>query len=97
MYVMAMRLELRFPSAQSLKEKRSLLRPLLDSGRHRFPVAMAEVDHQDSWQRAAVGVAAVSSTATKAAQVLDDVERFAWTLPDVEILDADREWVEMDR
>lgn len=97
MYVMAMRLELRFPAAQSLKEKRSLLRPLLDGGRHRFPVAMAEVGHQDSWQRAAVGVAAVSSTATKAAQVLDDVERFAWTLPDLEILDAEREWVEMDR
>ena len=96
MYVIGMRLELRFPGVQSLKEKRSLLRPVLDGGRHRFPVAMAEVDHQDSWQRAAVGVAAVSSTATKAAQVLDDVERFVWTMPDLEVLDAERAWVEMD-
>lgn len=92
-----MRLEVRFPAAQSLKAKRALLRPLLDGGRHRFPVAMAEVDHQDSWQRSAVGVASVSSTATKAAQVLDDVERFAWTLPDLEILSADRDWLEVDR
>ena len=96
MHVLGMRLEVRVPSAQSLKQKRAALRPMLDGGRHRFPVAMAEVDHQDSWQLATVGVAAVSATATKTAEIMDDVERFVWSLPDLEILGADREWLEMD-
>ena len=91
-----MRLELRFPHAQSLKAKRSCLRPLLDGGRHRFPVAMAEVDHLDSWQRAAVGVSAVSRSATKVAELIDNVERFVWTLPDLEVLSAERHWMETD-
>ena len=96
MHVLAMRLELRFPQAQSLKSKRAALRPVLEGGRHRFPVAMAEVAHQDSWQRAAVGVSAVSASATKAAQLIDDVERFVWSLPDLEVLSADRHWLEVD-
>lgn len=96
MHVLAMRLELRFPHAQSLKHKRAALRPVLDGGRHRFPVAMAEVDHHDSWQRAAVGVSAVSESATKVAQLIDDVERFVWSLPDLEVLAADRHWLEID-
>lgn len=96
MHVLAMRLELRFPHVRSLKAKRSVLRPVLDGGRHRFPVAMAEVDHHDSWQLAAVGVSAVSESATKAAELIDDVERYVWSLPDLEVLSADRWWLEID-
>jgi uncharacterized protein YlxP (DUF503 family) len=96
MHVLAMRIELRFPSAGSLKAKRACLRPLLDGGRQRFPVAMAEVDHLDSWQRSAVGVSAVSGSATMAAQLIDDVERFVWSMPDLEVLSAERHWLELE-
>lgn len=96
MHVLALRIELRLPGAQSLKEKRATLRPILDGARHRFPVSLAEVDRQDSWQRATLGVSAVSSSATKVAQMIDDVERFVWSFPDIEILDSDRHWLELD-
>lgn len=96
MHVLAMRVELRFPAAQSLKAKRALLRPIVDGARHRFNVALAEVDHQDIWQRSAVGVSVVSATATTAAQLMDEVERFVWAHPEVEVLSAEREWMEID-
>lgn len=97
MHVLAMRMELRFPGSRSLKEKRSRLRPILDGGRHRFRVAMSEVDHQDTWQLAAIGVAAVSASPTKLSELVDEVERFVWSFPDVEVLDATRDWLELDR
>ena len=70
----------------SLKEKRSVLRPILEGCRRRFAVAAAEVDHQDLWQRAELGMAAVSSIALgHAGEVLDAVERFVWSFPEVEV------------
>lgn len=94
MHVLATRFELRFPACRSLKEKRSLLRPLLEGGRHRFKVSMAEVDHQDVWQRSAVGVAVVSDSPALAEQITDDIERFVWSFPELEVLDASRSWLE---
>ena len=96
MHVLAMQIELRFPAAQSLKAKRALLRPIVDGGRHRFNVALAEVDHQDTWQRSSVGVSIVSASATKADELMDEVERFVWSHPDLEVLSAERQWMEME-
>ena len=64
---------------------------LLSLNRRRFRVAVAEVDHQDRWQRAGLGVAAVSGTAGHIAEVLDEVERFVWSFPEVEVLSSERE------
>ncbi len=96
MHVLALRLDLRFAGVSSLKEKRARLRPLIDGGRHRFPVAMSEVDHQDLWQRAALGIAAVSGSATHVVETIDAVERFVWSFPDVEVLEAERRWLEAE-
>jgi uncharacterized protein YlxP (DUF503 family) len=53
-------LELHIPEAQSLKEKRQILRSLKDRLREKFNVAVAELDHQDVWQRSVVGVVTLS-------------------------------------
>jgi uncharacterized protein YlxP (DUF503 family) len=55
-------LEIRIPYAQSLKERRAVLRKLRDRLRTRFNVAVAELDAQDVWQRATLGVASVSGS-----------------------------------
>jgi len=91
---LAIRFELVFPLARSLKAKRAHLRPIVDGGRHRFPVSMAEVDHQDTWQRCAIGAATVSSSASVAEHTIDDLERFVWARPDVEVVSAERTWLE---
>lgn len=55
-------IELVFPGARSLKDKRHDLRSVVDRIRKRHNVSVAEVEHQDLWQRAGLAVAAVSSS-----------------------------------
>ena len=94
MHAAAVRFDLRLREAHSLKDKRAILRPILDGCRRRYQVAAAEVDHQDAWQRAGVGVSAVSGTAGHVTEVLDQVERFVWSFPDVEVVATERRWLE---
>jgi uncharacterized protein YlxP (DUF503 family) len=53
-------LEIHIPDAQSLKDKRQVLRSLKDRLRARFNVAVAEMAHQELWQRSRVGVVSIS-------------------------------------
>jgi uncharacterized protein YlxP (DUF503 family) len=96
MVVGALRVELHVPAAGSLKAKRAELRPILDGVRHRFRISAAEVDHQDTWQRSTLGFAVVSSSTAQVAGVLDEVERFVWSRPGIEVLRAERQWMEED-
>ena len=54
-------LEIHIPDARSLKDKRQVLRSLKDRLRGRFNVAVAELEHQDLWQRSVVGIVSISS------------------------------------
>jgi len=54
-------LEIHIPDARSLKDKRQVLRSLKDRLRGHFNVAVAELDHQDLWQRSVVGVVGISA------------------------------------
>ena len=56
-------IKLDLPGNDSLKDKRSVLKPLLLRIRREFNVSVAEVDHQDAWGAATIGVAAVSNEA----------------------------------
>ena len=94
MHVAALSIDLHLPQVRSLKEKRAVVRPILEGVRHRYRVAAAEVAYQDLWQRAGLGMAAVAATAGHAAAVLDEVERFVWSFPEVEVVAADRSWLD---
>lgn len=96
MHVLALAIEVHLPDSRSLKQKRAVLRPLLDGIRARYPVAVAETDHQDRWQRAEIGVAVVSASPRLARAVVDDVERFVWSFPELEVLTMRRFWAEED-
>ena len=54
-------LEIHISDAQSLKDKRQVLRSLKDRLRAHYNVAVAELDHQDTWQRSRVGVVSISN------------------------------------
>jgi len=62
--------ELHLPDVDSLKAKRHVLKGLKQKVRARFEVAVAEVDHQDMWQRATLAVAYVSSDSRHANEVV---------------------------
>ena len=92
----ALEFQLHLPDVHSLKEKRAVVRPIVDGARHRFAVSAAEVDHQDKWQRAELGFAAVAGSESHVREVLDAVERFVWSFPEVEVVDSSLRWMEID-
>ncbi|HXG04660.1 MAG TPA: DUF503 domain-containing protein [Candidatus Binatia bacterium] len=68
--------ELHLPDVGSLKGKRHVLRGLKEKVRARFDVAVAEVDHHDTWQRATLAVAAVSHDSRHANEVVSKAVDF---------------------
>ena len=70
-------LELRIEAAHSLKDKRQVLRSLKDRLRAKFNVAVAELDSNDLWQRATVGVVSVSGSRDYLTGLMENVERAA--------------------
>jgi uncharacterized protein YlxP (DUF503 family) len=66
-------LELHIPDAQSLKDKRQVLRSLKDKLRRDFNVAVAEMEHHDSWQRSVVGIVTISNEEKHLREVLQKV------------------------
>jgi uncharacterized protein len=66
-------LELHIPDAQSLKDKRQVLRSLKDKLRRDFNVAVAELEHHDTWQRSVVGIVTISNEEKHLREVLHKV------------------------
>jgi uncharacterized protein YlxP (DUF503 family) len=78
MVIAVLSVELFIPHSQSLKDKRMVLRSIKDRLK-KFNVAVAEVEHQDTWQRAGLGVVAISTTSDhvdrELSAVADEIER----------------------
>src|ERR1700682_5958952 len=72
-------LEIHIPDARSLKDKRQVLRSLKERLRARFNVAVAELDHQENWQRSQIGIVSLSNDPTHLEQslraVFDEAEK----------------------
>jgi uncharacterized protein len=75
----------------SLKEKRSVVRPVVAELRRRYAVAAAEVGDADLHRRVQVGVAAVAADAVHVTEVLDACERLIAGRPEVELLSVRRQ------
>jgi uncharacterized protein len=80
------RFDLRIPGCTSLKEKRHAVKTLTSSVRNKFNVSVAEVDHQELWQRTAIGVGAVAGDGYHLKRVMHQVERHIQTFPAVELI-----------
>jgi uncharacterized protein YlxP (DUF503 family) len=70
-------IELRIEAAHSLKDKRQVVRSIKDKLRAHFNVAVAELDANDLWQRATIGVVSVSDSRDYLAGLMSNVEREA--------------------
>jgi uncharacterized protein len=62
--------------SHSLKEKRRVVRSLVERARNRFNASVAEVDYLDSWQVAGIGFTCVSNSGPHADQMLAEIIRF---------------------
>lgn len=86
-------LDLTIPEANSLKDKRSVLKSMLEGMRNRFNVSVAEVEHQDTWRRATVGIACVSNSQTFSNQVLNKALDWVESNPRVYVTNVELEFL----
>ncbi len=90
MFVGTVEFDLLLGDVHSLKEKRSVVRPIVAELRRRFEVAAAEAGHAELHRRTAVGVAVVAADARHCGEVLDACERLVAARPEVELLSVRR-------
>ena len=88
--------EIHIPHAGSLKEKRSVVRSLIERVRSRFPVSVSEVGFQDLHQRARVGVTFVSSDQKVVEKTLASIQEFAESSVEGELLGWTEELLHFD-
>jgi uncharacterized protein YlxP (DUF503 family) len=96
MHVWALAVEFHIPESGSLKAKRAVVKHVVETSKSRFGVAAAEVGHQDRWQHSEVAFAAVGGSPGHVQDVLDSVERFVWTQPNLTVIAAQRTWSETE-
>jgi uncharacterized protein YlxP (DUF503 family) len=75
-HVLAVEIDLRIAGARSLKDKRQVIKPILEGSRRRFGVVASSHGH--------------------AQEVIDEVDRYVWSFPEVEMVSAERAWLESD-
>jgi len=87
MFVGIVQIQLHIPAARSLKDKRSVVQSIKERIRQRVHASVAEVDHQDLWQRCALGVAVVSGESHQVDELLQAVRDIVYGAPGAEVLD----------
>ncbi|MFA6470951.1 MAG: DUF503 domain-containing protein [Candidatus Latescibacterota bacterium] len=93
MIVGILRIELFIPESESLKSKRFAIKSIKDRLRNRFNVSVAEVDNCDKWQRASLGVAAVSNESRHIESIMGNVMNLVHGDYRVEVLDTTLNYV----
>ena len=88
MVVAAAQLTLFIPENNSLKGKRKVVKSLIEKVRHRFEASVAEVDDNDLWQKATLGVALVGNDARLLTTRLDQISTFIENQHLAEIVDS---------
>jgi uncharacterized protein YlxP (DUF503 family) len=76
-FVAAARVEIHIPESSSLKDKRRVIQSVSKRLRNEFPVSVAEIEAQEQWGLAVLGLAVVSGSASHAREVLDAALRHA--------------------
>jgi hypothetical protein len=88
MFIGALRIELYIPESTTLKEKRQVLKSVIDRTRHKFNVAVAEIDHLDTIKRGCIAVACASNSEYMARKILSQVERAIVSWSNAEVIDS---------
>lgn len=82
------RVVLGIPESRSLKDKRAVVRRVIDRVRHKFNAAVAEVDDLDAHRRATIGITVVSNDTSHASSMLETITSFVSTASSGVVLDV---------
>ena len=88
MFIGALKVELYMPQCSSLKEKRQVIKSIIDRTRRRHNVAIAEIGKQDLWQVGSLGITCVSNSEHAVREKLNHVDRSIRALGKAEVLEA---------
>ena len=88
MHAVAFEVEIRIPDSHSLKDRRQVVRSMLAVARGRFHVSAAEVGGQDTGSEPRSGSRSSPSEARLAEETLDEIDRYLWSRPEIEVLDC---------
>jgi len=92
MIVGVSQITLHLPGCHSLKDKRQIIKSVTARVRHQFEVAIAEVEDQDRWQIAKLGISCISNSGQHAGEILGHVQRFIEeTRPDIIVTNTETE------
>jgi len=91
MIVGLLTLDLHISEANSLKEKRFVLKSLIDRIKNKFNVSVAEVDANDLWQRAVIGIACVSNETVMINKVFEQIKNLVLGVHSVELINSTME------
>ncbi|MBI3595264.1 MAG: DUF503 domain-containing protein [Nitrospirae bacterium] len=80
-------MSLQVPGSQSLKDKRQVIKSLIEKTKNRFNVAVAEIGDQELWQRALIGIVTIANDKKFVNQVLDKVLNFVRSNPFIHLID----------
>lgn len=92
MVVAILKITLFIPQANSLKDKRRVIRSVKDRLRNGFNVSIAEIGDQDIWRSAKLGVAVISENSSYANGVLSRIQDIMGSLKDAVLTDCELEW-----
>lgn len=79
--------------AQSLKEKRSVLKRVITRIQNEFNVSVSELDHQNLWQRTTIGLVTINSDKVIAEKTIQQTLTFIDSFPEMERADTLLEWL----
>jgi len=86
-------LEFIIHTSHSLKEKRAVLQRMLTRTKQKFNVSMAEIDHQDVWQRTRIAIVTVSSSKESADREMQNAIYYLQSNPEWEMLEQYKEYL----
>ena len=86
------KIKMHMPQSQSLKDKRRILQSMLKRLRNQYNISIAEVDDQDLWQMATIGLSCVCNSHGHAGEIVDSMLNFIrQNYPEVEVVNHESE------
>lgn len=86
-------IEFFIPTSHSLKEKRAVLQRMMTRTQQKFNIAIAEIDHQDVWQRTKLALVTVSSSKQSADHEMHNAISYLQSNPEWETLDVWKDYL----
>lgn len=78
-------LELRIPMAQSLKDKRRVIKSLIDKSKNKFNIAVAEVGNKELWKDAELGLVTIAGDKRYLEKVINKIIKYIEDFPEVHL------------